>query len=232
MFESSYHWNFNTGITTLSFHYEAVFFCIQNMYQAAYYFTIILLWQNLSKSFTYFKIPHFPVHFKSFLNSLRTKLNILKWNKWLIPFLNHSFLISYVFQLFNFTPRTFSRASSLLTFNFPYRMNVRSLITFTDLSRSFHSPFFPYTQNGKIQTNDRDRRHIEVLLKLIIKTFFFLHTHVVMSRCFSIICSACAWLQFFCACSILRAMKKKTEKVIKTVLMTKKGKIEKGFMSS
>lgn len=42
--------------------------------------------------------------------------------------------MSYVFQLFDFTPRTFSRASSLLTFNFPYQMNVRSLITFTDLS--------------------------------------------------------------------------------------------------
>lgn len=34
--------------------------------------------------------------------------NSFKWNKWLIPFLNHSFLISYVFQA-STPPSTFSR---------------------------------------------------------------------------------------------------------------------------
>lgn len=53
--------------------------------------------------------------FKIVLNSIprekQTGSNTLKWNKWLIPFLNHSFLISYVFRSVSISfPRTFSRA--------------------------------------------------------------------------------------------------------------------------
>lgn len=51
-------------------------------------------------------------------------------------------------------------------------MNVRSLITFTDLLLIS----FVYENGKKYKQNDRDRRHIGVsLLKLLIKTFFFIH---------------------------------------------------------
>lgn len=104
--------------------------------------------------------------------------------KWLIPFLNHSFLISYVFQLFNFIPRTFSRAS-LLTFNFLYRNECKK---FNYFYRSLTRFFMKWTNTNK---RSRSSTHFNTKFIEINKTFF--STHVVISRCFSIICSYAAW---------------------------------------
>lgn len=87
--------------------------------------------------------------------------------------------------------------SSLLTFNSLYRMNVRSLITFTDLSLTRSRSFVKHW-NQQTPTSDRDRRHILIRSKFFLLNpikpfffsfvFFFVHMFdIFISRCFSII---------------------------------------------
>lgn len=130
----------------------------------------------------------------------------------MIPFLNHSFLISYVFQLFNFIPRTFSRAS-LLTFNFLYRNECKK---FNYFYRSLTRLFMKWTNTNK---RSRSSTHFNTKFIEINKTFF--STHVVISRCFSIICSYAAW-NGSSSCAVRSGEEKKTEKVIKTLWWQKR----------
>lgn len=86
-------------------------------------------------------------------------------------------------------------------------MNVRSLITFTDLSRSV----FIFCETANTNKRDRDRRHI--FIEINKNLFFRLRAHVVISRCFSIISRTAPTSFGYCWLSLGEG--KKTEKVIK-----------------